>query len=61
MKHDKNAASRITGFELVSKWVREKIVLCASFVRIQGIIENQLEAGGRGNRVSVRHKGEVRN
>ena len=39
-KHGENAASRIAGFEPVSERVREKIVLCAFFVRLQGIIEN---------------------
>ena len=40
LKHGENAASRIAGFEPVSERVREKIVLCAFFVRFQGIIEN---------------------
>jgi hypothetical protein len=40
LKHGENAASRITGFEPVSERVREKILLCAFFVRFQGIIEN---------------------
>jgi hypothetical protein len=60
-KHGKNAASRIAGFEPVSERVREKILLCAFFVRFQSIIENQLEVGRCGSRVSVRHKGEARN
>jgi hypothetical protein len=40
LKHGENAASRIAGFEPVSEWVREKILLCAFFVCFQGIIEN---------------------
>ena len=44
----------------MSEWVGEKIVLSAIFVCFQGIIENELEVGGCGSGVSVRHKGEVR-
>ena len=40
LKHGENSASRIAGFEPVSERVREKIVLCAFFVRSQGIIKN---------------------
>jgi hypothetical protein len=40
LKYDENAASRIAGSELVSERVRENILLCAFFVRFQGIIEN---------------------
>jgi hypothetical protein len=40
LKHGENGASRIAGFEPVSERVREKIILCAFFVRFQGIIEN---------------------
>jgi hypothetical protein len=40
LKHGANAASRIAGFEPVSERVREKIVLCAFFVRFQGILKN---------------------
>jgi hypothetical protein len=40
LKHGENAASRMARFELVSERVREKILLCAFFVRFQGIIEN---------------------
>ena len=32
LKHFENATGRITGFELVSEWVPEKIFLCAFFV-----------------------------
>jgi hypothetical protein len=61
LKHDENAASRIAGLEPVSERVRENILLCACFVRFQGIIENLLEVGRCGSRVSARHKWEVRN
>ena len=40
LKHAKDAASRIAGLEPVSERVRKKIVLCAFFVRFQGIIKN---------------------
>jgi hypothetical protein len=46
MKDVENAARRVAVLELGSEWVREKILLCASFVRFQGIIENKLEVGG---------------
>lgn len=60
LKHDENAARRVAVLELDSEWVREKILLCASLVHFQGIIENKLEVGGRGgSRVSVRHRGTI--
>ena len=40
LKYSANTASRITGLEPASEWVLEKIVLCAFFVRFQGIIKN---------------------
>ena len=40
LKHGENATSRMAGFEPVSERVREKIVLCAFFIRFQSIIEN---------------------
>ena len=61
LKHGENAASRIAGFELVSERVDERILLGTFFVRLQSIIENELEVGGCGSSVSVRHKGEVAN
>ena len=60
-KDGENAIRRITAFEPVSERVGEKIVLRAIFICFQGIIENELEVGGCGGGVSVRHKGEVRN
>jgi hypothetical protein len=58
LKHGENAASRIAVFEPISERVREKIVLCAFFVRFQGIIENWFDVRRCGSRVSVRHKGK---
>ena len=40
LKYSANTASRTTGLEPASEWVREKIVLCSFFVRFQGIIKN---------------------
>jgi hypothetical protein len=40
LKHGENAARRIASLEPVSEWVRKKILLCAFFVRFQGIIKN---------------------
>jgi len=58
LKHDEDATRRIAGFELVSEWVFEKILLCAFLVLFQGIIENYLEVEGWGrSRLSVRHQG----
>ena len=61
LQHSENAASGIAGFEPVSERVGEKILLGTFSVRLQSIIENELEIGGCGSRVSVRHKGNVRN
>jgi len=60
LKRDENRAWRIASLELGGKWVRKKIVFCAFFVRLQGIVENELEVGGRGRGsvVSVRHEDE---
>ncbi len=58
LKQVENAARRFAVLELGSEWVREKILLCAFFVRVQGIIKYLLEVGGRGgSRVSIGHKG----
>jgi hypothetical protein len=40
LKHGENAVGRIAGFEPVSERVCEKILLCAFFVRFQGIVKN---------------------
>jgi hypothetical protein len=45
LKDVENAAGRVAALELGSEWVGEKIVLCALFVRFQGVIENKLEVG----------------
>ena len=58
LKDIEDAARRVTGFEPVSEWVRGKVLLCASLVRFQRIIEDKLEVGRCGSRVSMGHKGE---
>jgi hypothetical protein len=40
LKHSEDAAGRIASLELSSEWVGKKVLLCASFMRFQGIIEN---------------------
>jgi hypothetical protein len=60
LENGENAASRIAAFEPVGERVYEKIVLSALFVCFQCIIENLLEVGRCGSRVSVRHEGEAR-
>jgi hypothetical protein len=61
LKHGENATRRRAGLESVCEWVLKEILLCALLVRFQGIIENWLEVGRCGSRLSVRHRGEVRN
>jgi hypothetical protein len=46
LKDVENVARRLAELELGSEWVGEKIVLCAFFVRFQGMIENKLKVGG---------------
>jgi hypothetical protein len=59
LKHGENAAGRIASLELGSERVCKKVLLCASLISFQGVIENRLEVGGRGrSRVSVRHNGK---
>ena len=58
LKYGKNAASRIAGFDPVSERMLKKIVLCAFFVRFQGIVKNWSEVGRCRSRVTVRHKGK---
>ena len=58
LKHKENAVGRFAGLELGNEWVREKVLLCASFILFQGITENLSEVGGRcGNGVRARHRG----
>jgi hypothetical protein len=45
-KDVEDAARGVAVLELGSEWVGEKILLCAFFVRFQGIIEDKLEVGG---------------
>ena len=43
----------------VDLWMCKEVVIGASFVFVQGIIDDQLEVRGRGDdRLSVRHEGE---
>jgi hypothetical protein len=60
LKDVENAARRVAALELGSEWVGEKILPCAFFVCFQGIIEDKLEVGRCGSRVSMRHKGGSR-
>jgi hypothetical protein len=46
LKNSKNAAGRVAGLELGGKWVGDKVLLGASLICFQGVIENQLEIGG---------------
>lgn len=52
---------RVAGLELGGEWVRKKVLLCATFICFQGLVENLLEVGGRrGSIVSMkvmRHTG----
>jgi hypothetical protein len=59
LKHGENTTRRIAVFKPVCERVREKIFVCAFFVRLQCIVKNWLKVGRCGSRVSVRHKGEV--
>jgi len=45
VKDSENLAGRIAVFELGGERMVEKVVLCAFFVRFQGIVEDQLEIG----------------
>ena len=58
LKDFEDAGGRVAVLEVGSEWVREEIVICAFFVRFQGIIENKLEVGRcqfSSSSVSVRH------
>jgi hypothetical protein len=57
LEHGENTTRRIAGLEPVGEWVIKEILLCAFFVRFQGIVENWLEVGRCGSRVNVRHGG----
>jgi hypothetical protein len=56
LKDSSNAAGRIAFLELSSEWMGEKVLLCASLICFQGIVENRLKVGRRcGRRMSLRH------
>jgi hypothetical protein len=58
LKHNENATGRVAGLELGGEWVGKKVLLCATLICSQGIIEYLLEVGGRcGSRVGVKHNG----
>ena len=40
MNEGENGAGRVAVLELGNKWMREKIVLCALFVGVQGIVKD---------------------
>ena len=46
MSDGENGVERVAVLELGDKWMGKKIALCAFFVGLQGIVENQLEIGG---------------
>lgn len=45
MNDSENGAGGVAALELGDEWMHKKIVLCAPFVGLQGIIENQVEIG----------------
>ena len=58
LKDSSNAAGRVAFLELCSEWMREEVLLCASLIFFQGIVENWLEVGSRcGRRTGLRHYG----
>ena len=57
LKDGENGGWRVAGLKLSGEWMGEEISLCLFFVHFQGIIEYELEVGGRGGRrVSTRHE-----
>ena len=46
LKHNENTAGRVAGLELGGEWVGKKVLLGASLICFQGIIEYWLEVGG---------------
>lgn len=55
LKHKEDAVGRVAGLELGGEWVRKKVLLCATFICFQGLVENLLEVGGRrGSIVSMK-------
>jgi hypothetical protein len=45
VKHGENGSGRTAGLELGGEWMGKKIFVCLFLVRLQGIIEDQLEIG----------------
>ena len=46
LKHCENATGSVASLELSSEWVPKEVLLCASLISFQGIIENSLKVGG---------------
>ena len=58
LKDGENGDRRVAGLKLGGEWMYKEISLCLFFVCFQGIIEYELEVGGRGGRrVSAKHEG----
>jgi hypothetical protein len=45
LKDGENGGGRVARLKLGGKWMGKQILLCAFFVRIQGIIDDELEIG----------------
>ena len=62
MKERDNGTRRVIGLEAGGERMSKQIVLCTLFIGVQGIVDHELEVGGRGGRrgswVSLRHRGE---
>jgi len=61
LKQEENFTWRVAGLELFGERMGKKVLLCTVFIFFQGIVDYQLEAGGRargrGSRgVDVGHK-----
>ena len=46
VKEGENGSRRVAGLKLRRKWMCKKIMVCAFFVCLQSVIENQLEVRG---------------
>jgi len=55
-EHGENVVRRVACLELGDEWMCCEVILCAFLVCFEGIIENELEVGGRyGSSVKVEH------
>jgi hypothetical protein len=48
LKDGENSTRRVAGLELCGKWMGNEVFFCTLFVFFQGIVEDELEVGGRG-------------